>query len=74
MKTISFKIYDLSAELLAELRKILAHAFGDGAQITEDGVVTVQVPVDWDETVAINMIKSLFAHIELRYAPRGPRP
>lgn len=71
MKTVTFKITGLPEQFIAELREILKHAFGDGATLSDDGVVSVSVPEEWDEGLAISMIKSLFTKFDLRYATKA---
>jgi hypothetical protein len=68
MKTVSFKINNLSVQFLSELRAILARAFGNGASLSEEGVVSIDVPDEWSEDAVISMVKSLFAYFELDYA------
>ena len=70
MKTVTFKITGLPDQFIAELRGILKHAFGDGATLSDDGVVSVSIPEEWNDDVAISMIKSLFASFDLRYATK----
>lgn len=73
MKEVSFKIYDASEDILAEVFAELSKVFGADVQVSADGVVSVRVPEGWDEAGCIAMIKSIISHIELRFTPRGPR-
>jgi hypothetical protein len=67
LRPITLTTFPRHADELIEIRARVKNAFGEDATVDEDGLITVWIPHDWDNEVAICAIKGVFRNIDVRF-------